>query len=45
MRNMHEKMRKGLKLCSSVDEITIVEKDIMPIELGGTLQLSEIVGK
>ncbi|KAG5676886.1 hypothetical protein PVAND_006690 [Polypedilum vanderplanki] len=41
-KNMQQKMRDGIKLCSSLDDIDVIERDKLPDIFGGNFPIKEI---
>lgn len=45
LKHAQEKTRKGIKIYSSMDEVPIINKEDLPKEFGGNVELQPIVGK
>lgn len=42
---MHQKMREGIKFYSNLDELEIINKDDLPEEFGGKIDLNSITSE
>lgn len=42
--HMHEKMREGIKIYSSLDDLKIIDKSDLPDIFGGSIPLKSITG-